>query len=649
MALELYKYKLNIHERKALPKDYNTSVEGIKANFDDTRKTIRETLASFLEEDIRKIEKQLEELTKPMLDAVKLPQLGHLYYFLTKNSADINKYNEVVRDACKKILREKYPGEELNKFFKNVPTDKHIVPDVLLMAGDSPETCFVFPNIKIDKYPIPSAIGALTDTHGTIDSFKAEMEADLAHPQRKAKWATDEVTHKQLFRKEEMSLPRALRRFVVTEAVADDVIRDIDKAVQRDRSAPELLWAKHPADFLEMYDIKGPSSCMTTHNNEGDYGILAAADLHPTSLYGMMKKDGEPIAAGVYIRHNGRTIARAVVWKHPSWKKWVTYRTYPDLGNGVEGKYFQALLNEHGIIYYPNDGSTQYRLSYTNLFAEFEIKFAKNEKNILNSIVPYPYFDGDPAGVNRYAKWDHKEKKLMGVLAAGTGINSVPAGYVNMSGSNSHCIKLSTFVSLECNICNKTIDKSRHQPIPDKVGNNYHEQCVRKMADYSLLYDHNLSWLVIHKDDPDYAKVYHVKQTSGGVFTGNIDSSYPSRKVAALHMAPLVRYDDIMDNTVQLIDDLDNEVIPIVAEMHWETFNVKLKYKNNIVWAKIPMGEWDKLDKKYRSQADNWSIYLDRVLEDKTKSGLKITVKTQHNVDISSSGFFEPIYEDAAA
>lgn len=367
MEFDLHTYKLNIPNITEIKSSSKVDVSSSISHID---KVLTELKKDNIIDGSTAIKKFLK-LRKIYESVDKYSPLSFIAGLIDKNKVDIFEFYKLLISLDKEFIN----------ILKNKP---------LIFPAPEPDQVFVFQNIIITDYKnIGTEEISMFNIDKLIGPTKEQFEKDL-NTQAKAKWTTDEAAYKTAIRNEKMLVGRALRRFILPEDYSDQRLKELVMKIEKERSIPELIWCEKPEDYAVMYDETGPSSCMRQKSDNHEFLQFSTLGIHITSFYAFTG-----VSKGVYIRQNGKTLARAIAWKFPKWDNWVIYRFYSVDGNKVM-HFFKDLFKSHNIEYY-ND-TTEHSCTSITDYTKFTIPWYGG------GIIPYPYMDGCPAGMAKYIK-----------------------------------------------------------------------------------------------------------------------------------------------------------------------------------------------------------------------------------------------------
>lgn len=312
------------------------------------------------------------------------------------------------------------------------------------------ETLVVFPNIIVKPKKKRDLIDISWPAHNELlKNTIAQYEKDLKHEIKKTAWTPLVRGKKRLKKRRELSIPRALGRYLkLTEkGLKDQELADLAQTLANDRKPLMLHYAEKPEDYLTMYG-SGPTSCMTMHGTFSDrrWASLLKHNVHPTSFYAY-----HPNIKGVYIQKNGKILARTLLIKRKK-DTWVFTRLYC-LSSQIRETFIKCLNDAN--IFKANNRSSHKK-------CEFDIPgvFLKSYETY---VCPVPYFDINFGTITINFNEKTKIFKIRCGYSATTEFTHLQNSQEGMRLATQYLIK-------KCVVCNYTISTDC---IRVYNGNNY--------------------------------------------------------------------------------------------------------------------------------------------------------------------------------
>lgn len=403
----------------------------------------------------------------PNLDQQQLGQLK-------LNLANVYKYADdpVVRSLCR-LTRLYY--DDLNKLVKllwscsdairRLTAVKLSFKCAVLLVPDEPDQVLVNPNM-----PMPQGIFHYADLTETIldsvspykglydffgDWVKA-YEADLADDNRRKQWVPARRGVQRWRKFQKMSLTRALSRFSNIDGLPSDVISRVALILEDARKPDTVKYAETVAEFWEMYQSNGPSSCMVTSSSHAERWRNMGNSLRvsPPSFYAYY-----PYTKGAYMMRNGSVVARCLLFRRPDSDDWHAGRIYTV---GLYGDRFIDALRRDGVRVQDADFWDGFSSDWGDFreYAKFDIPAVEYDGEYF---LPVPYQDHIRGPM--FAKFIHDKEtntRHFSVIVDpyddddddDDGSHSVPKGYVQVDVQTTRgFMPSSEFTYVSCASC----------------------------------------------------------------------------------------------------------------------------------------------------------------------------------------------------
>jgi len=197
---------------------------------------------------------------------------------------------------------------------------KEIIPDVAFNKSPiiipSPNTgkVIVFPNLILD-----TIVSEELSNCCWMVCFDVLETFNTTRSKKPKSWSPFNRGWNKIKNYEELTVIRALVRYTnIEQSLTPSQTQNL-AASYVDRLKPlKLVYADSPKDYLTMFRISGPRSCMTlTSDKKSSWDILIANNHHPMSLFAY-----HPHIKGVYCVRERKVVARTLLYevKKDSWE-----------------------------------------------------------------------------------------------------------------------------------------------------------------------------------------------------------------------------------------------------------------------------------------------------------------------------------------
>jgi hypothetical protein len=276
------------------------------------------------------------------LAAEKMPEL------LTSEGEDgfihkgIKLYENTFYNAAAIVARKKAKSLARMADALSVLPEKYRKDLPVILPTADPKEFHVYPNLHLKVEGVSLDILKTITWFNEFDVLEpvAVMLADeLNHEKKRVRWETTQRGLKYLLRREKTTLGKALVRFTKIQEEMDDAkIRNTVTKIENELKPLEILIAKTPEQFIEMYG-SGPTSCMTA-NGQREWKFLIDQGRHPADFYGW-----SPEMGGAYIIRKGVVVCRAVLFGGDGKGNFKEYGRIYSANEEYTKKFIQELKN----------------------------------------------------------------------------------------------------------------------------------------------------------------------------------------------------------------------------------------------------------------------------------------------------------------
>lgn len=201
----------------------------------------------------------------------------------------------------------------------NLPIYDHLRGWPLMVLAKDPDKIRVFPNIILNEVLEDAMVTTSCYVTNVLETFEESLRKDLNGPITSKKWIPTKRAWTRIKKYEEMSVATVLSRYTGLGTKLNAAqIRDVAAGIEEMRKPMQLIFCKDPADMIDMYDSKGPESCMRNRHarDKGWDKIIFPHGIHPCSFFYF-----HPYIKGVYSKHKGAVCARTFLYHDENNKK----------------------------------------------------------------------------------------------------------------------------------------------------------------------------------------------------------------------------------------------------------------------------------------------------------------------------------------
>lgn len=299
------------------------------------------------------------------------------------STAEISSFDNSF--ILKTIFDKKDKFERVVDAFRNLrlTTPIHAVP--LCWVEDNPDEIKFYPNIRIkfrEPFKIQSTLSpsSLRSKHGVpFELIRNQFNSEISDPVRSRRWADPDRVYGRV---ETTTIARFMRNVLGMSdlGMRDDEIRDYAQKVVNWFKPPELIFCQTPEDYVDMFSVNA-FTCMT--HNSTHMSQVAKDILRDTGYFSSMWFHFNPHTQGVYIRKNGKAVARAMIVRSETNENFRHYTNIIASTNEFRAS-IEGLLRQAGYVC--NNGD-YYQVSIKEKFSVPAFEY-KNKK-----YCPLPFHD----------------------------------------------------------------------------------------------------------------------------------------------------------------------------------------------------------------------------------------------------------------